>query len=131
MRRVDLIVRFFMVKKSKCMDKLTLEECGYIFWLAARDIVFLSMYEEKESSFTNGFSIAINCNDTFYYACSDAEDIAPNKAYIVKLLFDKFGWCGVVAYAALKRGSDVLKELQTDEYFLAIEYIKKENLLQT
>ncbi len=80
------------------MDKLTLEECGCIFWLAARDIVFLSMYKELDDERTNGFSVAINCNDTFCYAAADAEDLAPNK---------------------------------TEKYFLAIEHIKKENLLET
>lgn len=95
-------------------------EYEHIFWLVARDYAFLYV-DENEECVNNGWKITINCNDTFYYACADCEDISPGEAKKVRAFAEKFGLSGVVAYAAFKRGNPPLKELQTKEYKYAMD----------
>ena len=104
---------------------LTPEECGVLFWLAARDIVFFCTYDEEVSNWTNGWSVAVNCNDTFYYACADAESLEPGRVHEVKAAFEKWGWPGVVAWTAIKRDGDPIKELCTPAYYEAKEALLK------
>jgi len=99
------------------------EEYENLFWLAARDIVFFATYDEEEENWTDGWSVAVNCNDTFYYACADAEQIAPGEVDKLKEVFDKFSWSGVTAWCAVKRGTEPLKQLQTEQYQAAKQYI--------
>lgn len=95
---------------------LLVRQYQQLFWLAARDIVFFSTYNEEIEDWDNGFHAAVNCNDTFYYACADAEGLAPGEAYKVRDFYERYGWAGVVAWAAKKRGAEPLKELQDDKY---------------
>lgn len=104
---------------SELEQKLHDYEC--LFWLAARDIVFFSTYNDTFECWDNGFHACILCNDTFYYACADAEAIAPEESHIVKEYFEDFGWDGVVAITSVFRGSDPLKQLMTDKFLEARE----------
>ena len=107
------------------MNNLTLEQCGTVFWLLARDVIFLSTYNESIDDWDDGFSFELNCNDTFYYACGDSESLEIKDINDVKLLYDKFSWDGLAAWVAIKRNEEVLIELQSDKYFEAKEFINK------
>jgi hypothetical protein len=97
-----------------------LEDCEHLFWLAARDYVFFATYNEKAGAWDEGWHSAINCNDTFYYASVDACEIEPHEAKEVRAAVERWGWAGAVAWCALKRNEEPLKQLQTDQYRAAM-----------
>jgi hypothetical protein len=99
---------------------LTLEDCEHLFWLAARDYVFFATYNEKAGDWDNGWHPAINCNDTFYYASADACGLEPHEAKEVRAAVEQWGWAGAVAWCALKRNQEPLKQLQTEQYRAAM-----------
>jgi hypothetical protein len=70
------------------------------------------------------FEVSVNCNDTFYYACADAERVDIQDLPKMLEVEEKFGGDGINAFCSLIRGEDVLKELQSDKYFAAKEYLK-------
>lgn len=100
-------------------------EYEHLFYLAAEDIVFFSFYNEEVEDYDGWFHAAVNVNDTFYYASADAEDLAPGKAAIVRDYYERYGWGGVVAWAAIKRGQEPLPPLRTPEYHQAWAELKK------
>jgi len=106
------------------IPRLNLEDCEHLFWLAARDYVFFSRYDEAIGDYDNGWHVAINCNDTFYYACADACEMLPSEALEFRSLVEKFGWAGGVAWCSIKRGEEPLKRLQTEQYHIASQHIK-------
>jgi hypothetical protein len=102
------------------------EEIEALFWLAARDIVFFATYDEDVHDWTNGFSLAINVNDTFYYASADAEQLKLKDTVSLKRLYQTFGYSGIEAYVAMSRDMEVLPELRTERYKEARAYIERE-----
>jgi hypothetical protein len=66
----------------------------------------------------------VNCNDTFYLASADAEQISVHDLEIFLQAYHKYGYDGVNALCALHRKEDVLKQLQTENYFKAKEEYK-------
>jgi hypothetical protein len=99
---------------------LTLEDCEHLFWLAARDFVFFSTYNGQTEDYDAGWHQAVNCNDTFYYASADACGLEPHEAKAVRAAVEQWGWAGAVAWCALKRNEEPLKELQTEQYRAAM-----------
>ena len=92
------------------------ERHGHLFWLAARDVVFFSTYNEDIKDWDNGWHAAVNCNDTFYYASADATHLAPGRECEVRAAFDRWEWAGVVAWCAIERGEEPLEQLRTEKY---------------
>lgn len=107
-------------------QQLTIEECEHLFWLAARDIVFFSTYDTNAADWTNHWHACINCNDTFYYACADATPMDAIEASMVRYMYDKWDWAGVIAWCAVKRDKQPLLSLQTDKYREAYSYLKSQ-----
>jgi hypothetical protein len=105
------------------------EEIEALFWLAARDLVFFGTWDEEAEDWTDGFSLALNVNDTFYYASADAEGMELKDAPSLVNLYKLFGFCGLAAWVAIKRDSNVLPQLMTDKYKEARAYIKREGLV--
>ena len=99
------------------------DEMQHVMFLAAKDVVFF--YEgdkpNEEVDENKYFGIAINCGDTFMYACADAEEISPNEAKVIRKYLEQYGWDGVTAYAAHKRGWDVIPPLRTDKFKTAMQ----------
>jgi hypothetical protein len=89
----------------------------HLFWLAAEDVVFFSHYD---MDWDNRFHAAVNCGDTFFYATADAEDITPGQAEQVRDFYERYGWAGVVAWVAKKRGIEPLKYFQDEKYDAAM-----------
>ena len=104
--------------------KISLYDTEALFWLADRDIVFFSTYDGEAATWTNGWSVAINCSDTFYYAAADAEYFNPGDELLVKELYMLYGWSGVVAYCAWHRHEEPLERLRNTEYKQARNFIE-------
>ena len=66
-------------------------------------------------------------NDTFYFACADGEDITMEEIPLLYQMWKKFDWYGLVAITSKKRKQLPLKEVQTEEFQKALEYLNKEN----
>lgn len=92
-------------------------EC--LFWLAARDLIVFSTYDPIMETHNNYWHAAVCCNDTFYYATADAEDLAPGEELRLRAIYERHGWPGVVAWCAVKRGEEPLPQLRTPEYLSA------------
>ena len=64
--------------------------------------------------------ITVNLNDTFDYATADAETLAASE--IIADFYGQWGWYGLVALCAVKRGTDPIGPVVTDpRYILAYE----------
>ena len=92
--------------------------------LTGGDDIFLSYYDGK-------VNVSLNMNDTFGYACADAEDVLPEEFALVVELFEKFDYHGFTAWAAYKRKQDPnswscepIKPRITPQYLEAVAYIK-------
>lgn len=95
-------------------------EYEQMFWLASRDVLYFAEATHHElDAARGGWRVCVLCNDTFGYACADAEIIAPGQAREVRAFYEAFGWDGVIAWVAEKRQQAPLKELQTPKYFQA------------
>lgn len=96
-----------------------------LFWLAAHDYVFFGTYNpESEFWEDNKWFHYILCNDTFFYASADAEALAQEELPTLRDVSEKFGWSGVIAYAALRRKMEPLEHLRTEKYYEALAYLK-------
>jgi len=102
----------------------TVEEYEHLFWLAARDIVFFSTYNEELDDYDNGWRAVVICNDVFYYA-ADSQRLPPHREHEIREMFEKYGWAGVTAWVAFERGEEPLKEIQDKEYLKAMEELKQ------
>jgi len=103
----------------------TISEYESLFWLAARDIIFFSTYNEDLSDWDNGWHSVVSCNDTFCYATADCQKLAPGREHEVRELFEKYGWSGVVAWCSCERNFlEPIKEKQDDNYRKAVEELK-------
>lgn len=54
----------------------------------------------------NSHAVAINMNDTFYYACADAAEISVSEIEDLEPIIDEYGDWAFVAYEAIRRGHD-------------------------
>jgi hypothetical protein len=104
---------------------LTIADCEALFWLAARDIVFFATYNQAIEDWDNGWHAAVNCNDTFYYASADATAFEPHEAKEIRRVFEQWGWDGVVAWCAIRRGEEPLSELRTSTHLEAVASLKE------
>ena len=97
-----------------------------MMWLASRDILFFSQYDEAEGDWNGGFTCAIMCNDTFYYASADCESVCDvEDLELVRYLYEKCSWDGVAAWVSSKRNwQEPLKPLQTDKFYEALKFIQ-------
>lgn len=100
-----------------------------MFHLAAQDILFFGDWDDINKCHGMYFSPAVLCNDTFYYACGDAESIQLEEVEHLEHIYNTFGEDGVVAWVSKKRGGlSPLKELQSDNYLKAVEYLKDKDV---
>jgi hypothetical protein len=81
------------------------------------DLMFLHVNGDK-------ISILVNMNDTFAYACADAEEVDIIEVQTVKDIYDRFIWDGVIAWAANKRKVTPIEERITTTYKMAREFLE-------
>lgn len=63
--------------------------------------------------------LVLNMNDTFGFACADAEEMPTYDLKHVVPLYQQYGNDALTAYAAVKRGCDVMEDprLRTQGYY--------------
>lgn len=96
----------------------------HLFWLVAREAVFFHTWDETENQWDGGWHVAVNSSDTFAYACADATYIAPGQEAEIRNYFERYGWAGLVAWAAYQRSDEPLISLQDDKYRAAMEQLQ-------
>lgn len=86
------------------------------------------LHDEGDVTFTfwsveQGFQIALNCSDTFEWACADAEDLPLKHLDEVYDLVQKFPKWGSIVWVAHRRQEDPMKQILGDpEFQKAQEY---------
>lgn len=72
------------------------------------------------------FHVVLNMNDTFGWACSDAEEMPVEDIVHMVPLFQQYGHDAINAYAAVKRDCDAMDhpQVRTQKYWDAKEKIK-------
>lgn len=87
-----------------------------LIWLACRDVIFFAQNETSP----DGWSAEILCNDVFGYASADCTRLYPlTAARELRSIYEQFSWDGVIAWCAIERNEDPLKERQTTDYHAA------------
>lgn len=97
---------------SKWFDALTPDQRGQVEALFSEDDSDQYGLSQDEGKVT----LWCLMSDTFAYACADAENIPLEALPVVLRLREEFGYEGVTAWAANRRGEEPLKQLQTDKY---------------
>lgn len=73
------------------------------------------------------FSISLNSNDTFAYACADSTNVDISDLSKLMEMEEKYSADGVNAFSSCVYGAefeDVIKPWQTENYFKALEELK-------
>lgn len=72
------------------------------------------------------FSVVINLNDTFSYACAESDDIDRDDVEVIIPFIQKYGRSALIAYCSIKCGYDpsIPSEL-SKEFYSAKEELKK------
>ncbi len=91
-------------------DKSTIEK------LLSDEVLFVSIRDDK-------ISFYVNMNDTFYHACSDAEDVPIKELPIVLEVWKNFSHDGAIAWVSKTRNELPLSVLQTSEFHAAIKFL--------
>lgn len=92
--------------------------------LAADRTVFFGSYNDQTDKHDNGVYAYLLCNDTFSYACADAEEFEESDLDLIIDLNDIFSYHGVTAWMSKKRGYDPVKPYLTDKFYAARKYLE-------
>lgn len=104
---------------------LTKDQLYDIWWLLKNDSIFFSSYDSETKTWGEWQDKpCLIMNDTFAYACADAEDIEIEDLHDLVESVKKFDYDGAIAYVALKRNREPLEERQTVRYKEAKEWWK-------
>lgn len=107
------------------VDQLQAENARFrkLYWLAAQDVVFFSSWDEASQAHRENdldfFSPCVGLNDTFAYACADAEALTDDQIDSLIFAYRNFGGDGVTAWGALRRKCEPLPQLRTEKYHAA------------
>lgn len=99
-----------------------------LLWLAAHDILFFSTNNEGVTDVTADWYAFILISDCFDYASADAMYLPISKTSEIKNLYIKFGFDGVLAWCAIELDRVPLKELISEKYIDAVDYIMERKL---
>jgi hypothetical protein len=119
-----------MQSAERVAELKTIEDYKRLLSLVASDHVFVYHASNQDEDFDSEnkdrhLRFAVNCNDTFYYACSDFTEFdVADSAELVEM-FDKFGTTGLIAWCARDRNEKPLKEYIDDKYNEAFAYAAK------
>jgi hypothetical protein len=69
----------------------------------------------------------LNLNDTFFWACADAEYVTDEELPEVAGLFFRYGWCGILYWVNRKRGNEKVEFLDVRRF---IEFVSREEQLR-
>lgn len=94
-------------------------------YLMSVNVAFIGTHHEHEWSREVKFEdnckdkqhwpiLCVNVNDTFAYACGDAEEVKPERLAEVVDIYKRFGPTGLVCWAAVQRNEDPVVEFTED-----------------
>jgi hypothetical protein len=69
----------------------------------------------------DGIQTYLRVNDTFYYACSDCEDVTLEDLPLIRVMWREYGYDGLVAWVAKKRNIEPVQEYRNSHYRRALE----------
>lgn len=98
--------------------------------------IYKKFFSKKEEDYTKyskeaqmimncSFSILLNANDFFNYACADAEEMDEEDTYQLYPIIRKYGYDAINAYMSHKRGVLPINPHRTTKFFKALEEVKK------
>jgi hypothetical protein len=96
----------------------------------ARADIFFGADEDAEATEherDKRWNQTINLNDTFFWACSDAEYVSDEELPELASLFRRYGWCGVLYWVNRKRGSERVEFRDVQRF---IGFVAKEEQLR-
>lgn len=114
---LDEVLRIWDVLVS-WRESLSEESRELVDKLLVKDVIHLSHRDGKAV-------IWLLMNDTFGYACADAEDVAVESLPLVARMWETHGYSGLTAFAANQRNQDPIVEHRTDEYKRALEELRR------
>ena len=82
-------------------------------------IVFIHWNEKTKVTM-----VLLNMNDTFCYACADAEDVKPEDFELLSELYKKFDYDGLIAFVANRNNIEPIKSIITKKYKQAMDFLK-------
>lgn len=71
------------------------------------------------------FSVDLNMNDTFGYACAESYNMDIHELDFVLCVYEQYEDDGINAFVAIRNKQDVIKPLQTEKYLEAKKQIKE------
>ncbi len=99
-------------------EKLSKQEKEDCLELLLNEVINLSAREEMVRCW-------LQMNDTFGFACADGEDIEVKDFEIILHLWRKYGYDGLIAWAAHKRSDTPLESLLTKDYLMALNEVER------
>lgn len=110
-RKRDFMPKVCNISPESVKDPVKyIEILHKLFWLAANDYVFFSSYDgENECSSKESSFPAVNCNDLFYCASADGENVEINEIDDLIEMVHRFGQIGSDAWASVKRNQEPIK----------------------
>lgn len=99
---------------SAWFDKLSIQEVEDFYELLLNEVIRLSVRG-------GAVKLWLQMNDTFNFACADSEDVEIKDLVTILYLWQKYGYEGLIAWAANKRHEAPLNSIITKTYLLALK----------
>ena len=89
--------------------------------LIDNESMFIYFDEDEDDEYK--LILTLNMNDTFMYACGDAEEFEDSDIPLISTMYNEFGHDGLTAWASMHRGCDPIDELNTQKFQEARSYL--------
>lgn len=119
MQSAERVAELNTIEDYKRLLSLVASDHVYVYPASNTDEAIDSKYKDRHLRF------AVNCSDTFYYACSDFTEFDLTDTAELTEMFDRFGSTGLIAWCARDRNEKPLDELINDRYHEAFAYAAK------
>jgi len=112
---------------NECMDAMLDAACkiqAKFSGIKDRDaLAYLLQEGLLNASESNKYEWWTDCSDTFGYACAEGEPVKEEDFKVLAEIHQIFGFDGVVAWCAAKRGAEPIRQRQTEKYARARAYL--------
>jgi hypothetical protein len=119
MQTAERVAELNTIEDYKRLLSLVAKGHIYVYPASNTDEDTDSKYKDRHLGF------AVNCSDTFYYACSDFTEFDLSDTADLTEMYDKFGTTGLIAWCARDRNEKPLDELIDDKFNEAFAYAAK------
>lgn len=118
--------------EGKALELETVEDYKILLHLIACGYAYVYRSGNKNAVGEDGgayedriLRFALNCNDVFYYACTDLTEFDLHDTRELAEMHEKFPGVGITAWCARDRGETPIREILTEDYYAAYEYTSK------